>query len=198
MGLKNPDGTPLKSQRDLEKELNLSRPYLRKLAKEIGHQFPRNGIEVAGVVCICENCGVSFTKNPSRVERCEKDFCSEECRQEWMKGSNHPSWQGGKTASSFSKWVVSTAAWKELRERALEREGHRCIVSGISDKEESLHMHHLQHKQEELNPEKTFDLSNVVMVTAKVHRQIHKLTSQGKTPIEAVQILKEEYGTKNL
>ena len=73
-------------QRDMAKKTGLSRPYLRKLAKQIGHQFPRNGKEVIPQTCVCTNCGVFFRRSASKIKRAEKSFCDEICKFAYMKG----------------------------------------------------------------------------------------------------------------
>jgi hypothetical protein len=96
-------------QREIERETGLSRPYIRKLARDIGHQFARNGIEILGKVCMCTNCGTLFRRPQSKIDRAKQQFCDNLCKLAFMKGPNHPAWKTGKTASSFSSWVKNQA-----------------------------------------------------------------------------------------
>src|SRR5437762_1762657 len=66
---KDPQGNQVYSQNDIESITNLSRPYIRKLARLMNHQFPRNGIERKGTLCVCENCQVFFRRPQSKVIR---------------------------------------------------------------------------------------------------------------------------------
>src|SRR5688572_27609229 len=97
---KDNEGKYIFGQREIERETGLSRPFIRKLAREMGHQFPRNGKEVQGVLCACYNCGSFFRKPLSRVQRAKKQFCEEDCKVAFMKGVNHPSWKTGKSAAT--------------------------------------------------------------------------------------------------
>lgn len=190
MTKKDSDGSYILGQRDLESETGLSRPYLRKLAKEIGHQFPRNGIEVKGKLCMCSDCGLLFRKPPSRVKRAKHQFCDELCRRSWMKGSHHPSWQGGSTASTFSEWVRSQAAYKNWVKAVLERDDFTCQISGRTDE---LQAHHILMKAEMFHPEKAFDVDNGITLNKDVHKRIHELIREGKDFEEATEIVRKEY-----
>src|SRR5687768_5527779 len=86
MNQRDSGGNLAMGQRHIELETGLSRPYIRKLAREIGHQFPRNGIEVKGKLCMCSNCGCFFRKPPSRAKRAKNQFCDEYCKVAGMKG----------------------------------------------------------------------------------------------------------------
>jgi len=35
--------------------------------------------------CICDNCGRSFGKAPSEIEKNTNNFCCEKCYKEWRK-----------------------------------------------------------------------------------------------------------------
>src|SRR3954471_11630648 len=100
-------------QRDIERETGLSRPFLRKVAKSIGYQFPRNGVEVLGKICMCTNCGNFMRKPPSKITRAKQHFCDRLCKQAFYIGPNHPMWNQGKTANSFSSWVKNQSQYAE-------------------------------------------------------------------------------------
>lgn len=190
MTLQNDEGGFALGQRDIERETGLSRPYLRKLAKEIGHQFPRNGIEVQGTLCMCSNCGFLFRKPPSRVKRSKNQFCSKDCKDAYMTGINHPSWRTGKSSKSFSEWVKNQKEYKTWRISVLERDGYKCAISG---KTEELEAHHILPKSESFNPEKAFDVSNGLTVNKQVHDRIHALVRSGYGFEEAIERVKQEY-----
>lgn len=56
----------------------------------------------------CNNCGNTFAKVRSKVEKHEKHFCSEDCRKTWLReehngsGKESPSWSGGKVETECS------------------------------------------------------------------------------------------------
>ncbi len=181
-------------QREIERITGLSRPYLRKLAKQIGHQFPRNGVEVVGKLCMCVNCGAFFRRPLSKVERAKNNFCDDYCKLVFMKGANHPSWKQGKASSSFSKWVKNQAGYETWRQAVLERDGHACVISGRTD---DLHVHHVMPKAEGISPEKAFDVSNGMTLNREVHEEVHSLIREGNDFEDAIVKLKEKYATNN-
>lgn len=77
----------------------------------------------------CDWCGASFSRH--RVEG-EHVFCSDACQYEWLSeaftGDGHPNWAGGSDAN-YGR------GWRRVRERALERDDHRCVVCGASREE---------------------------------------------------------------
>lgn len=177
-------------QREIERRTGFSRPYIRGLAKKIGHQFPRNGVEVIGEVCMCTNCSLLFRRSPSKVKRAERHFCSELCKAAYQAGDKHPNWKGGVTMKSFSTWVTNQARYKDWREEVLKRDGYQCQISGNT---EDLEVHHILHKAEDRNPENVFDPNNGMVLCKKVHTELHQLTDKGITYPEAVAQLKEKY-----
>lgn len=177
------------SQREICKITGLSRPYIRKLCNRIGIQFPRNGIEILGELCMCLNCSGLFRRPPSKVKRAEKVFCSEICKYAYSKGANHPSWGEGK-AKTFSQWIMSQSQYKHWREAVLERDGHTCQISGRTD---NLEAHHVNPKVETESPDKVFDVNNGITLNKEIHTEIHKLIREGKGFNEAIEYLKNKY-----
>jgi hypothetical protein len=190
---KDDKGEPIYGQRDLEKITKLSRPFIRKLANQVGHQFPRNGIEIKGTVCMCVNCGNLFRRPKSKIIRAKNNFCDDVCREAFMKGENHPSWKTGKSANTFSSWVKNQSEYKQWRLDALARAEYKCEVTGRT---ELLDVHHICPKQEKLHPERVFDPDNALVLCKEAHIRIHEIIKSGKDFQEAVEILKEEYSNK--
>jgi 5-methylcytosine-specific restriction endonuclease McrA len=180
-------------QRDIERETGLSRPFLRKIAREVGYQFPRNGVEVIGRTCMCTNCGLLFRKPPSKVERAKLQFCDDLCRRAWMKGPNHPSWKTGKTAATFSSWIKNQSGYDQWRDKVLERDGNKCQISGRTD---SLQVHHILPKAENISPETALDVDNGMTLNKEVHDRIHELIRSGKDYEEAIEAARLEYVTQ--
>lgn len=178
------------SQYEIQRTTGLSRPFLRKLARQIGYQFPRNGIEIIGQVCMCSNCGSMFRRPPSKATKGKRQFCDDLCRIAFHKGANHPSWKVGKTATSFSNWVKNQSQYREWREKVLERDGYKCVISGRTD---DLHIHHLEPKAENISPEKAFLVDNGITLNREVHEEVHKLIREGFGFYEAINELRNKY-----
>lgn len=184
------DGSFTYGQRELERQIEVSRPYLRKLAKIAGRTFDINGVTVLGTLSCCVNCGTFFRRSQSKLDNKKHVFCCDGCRIDHFRGVNHPSWKTGASTKSFSTWVTQQSEYKHFREKVLERDGYACVITGATSQ---LEIHHLIPKREDIAPEKVFDISNGITISKPVHTRIHQLISQGKGFIEAVDIVKEEY-----
>ena len=72
--------------------------------------------------------------------------------------------------------------WKTNREKAKERDNHRCVVCGITDKEhrendslfgEGLHVHHKKPVNKFEDPEEAHKLENLETICAEHHKERH-------------------------
>lgn len=194
MMLEDNGGNPIYGQRDIERITGLSRPFIRKLAKEMGHQFPRNGIEVVGKICVCTNCGLFFRRSPSKADRAKLQFCDPYCKESYVRGSNHPNWQGGITTNSFSTYITNQKGFKQWKETALINAGFRCQITGILGESDELDVHHIKPKAK--FQELALDPANALVVLKVVHQEIHQLIHRGKDFDEAVAIVKEKYAKR--
>ena len=72
------------TQMEIHRSTGLSRPFIRKLAKQQGHQFPRNGVENRKQKYFCANseCGEAVYRSPSKLNK--NVFCSESCYQKHL------------------------------------------------------------------------------------------------------------------
>lgn len=74
----------------------------------------------------CDQCGARFVRGQQDIAS-EDTLCSRDCQYAWLSdaftGDGHPNWKGGGDAN-YGK------GWSRVRERALERDGHRCVVCG--------------------------------------------------------------------
>lgn len=180
-------------QREICRRIGLSRPYLRKLAKDINFQFARNGVEIVGQLCMCVNCSTMFRRPKSKVKNVKNTFCSEDCKKAWHKGVNHPGWRTGESSKSFSEWIKNQSAYGEWREAVLRRDGHKCIITGRTD---NLDVHHILPKMETLHPEKALDIDNGITVNTEVHQKMHELIGLGIPFNECVDRVKELYAVQ--
>ena len=64
---------------------------------------------------------------------------------------------------------LRSKAWKELREKALERDGRRCVLCGS---DQNLNVHHIFPRK--FHKDLQEDIENVAVVCAKCHFRIHK------------------------
>ena len=158
------------SQREIHRITGLSRPFIRKLSKQVNFQFARNGVEVVGDICICANCQVWFRRSKSKIERANKQFCGDICRKAHATGPNHPSWKHGDSAKTFSTWIVNQSEYKNWREAVLQKDNYSCVISGRSNE---LEAHHVLPKAEFMSPDKAFDINNGITLNKEVHTRIH-------------------------
>lgn len=179
------------SQRSISSITGLSRPYLRKVSKSAGHQFPRNGIELKGVLCACKHCDRYFYRPFSKVTRAENNYCSELCKNWDVRGQNHPNWKDGESARSFSTWITNQSGYKAWREEVLERAGRRCQISG---RDYDLDCHHLVAKAE--RNDLALDPENGLVLNKEVHTRLHQLISQKMSAEEAMSKVIEEFRQK--
>jgi hypothetical protein len=175
-------------QRDIQRITGLSRPFLRKLAAEVGYQFPRNGVEVLSSAQMCANCGMFFRRPPSKLYRAKNSFCDIECKNAFQQGVNHPSWKVGKTLSSFSTWVQNQSEYKTWREEVLATYNYKCAISG---RDYDLDVHHIFPKS--LSYERAFDPSNGIVLNKEIHREIHDIIRKGAGFEEAIKFLENKY-----
>lgn len=188
---KNQDGTDMFSQREIERQTGLSRLYIRKLAEEVGHKFPQNGVEVVAPLNLCTFCGCFFRKSRSRIIRVENPFCSVYCKAEFQRGENNPNFTGGK-ASTFSMWITQQNGYKKWKKEALEKAGYKCQISGLTT---DLDVHHLRLKS--FDNSMALDPNNALVVNKEIHRMIHSLIHSGVGFQEAVEQLKQKYSNSN-
>lgn len=87
----------------------------------------------------CDHCGATFER--SRIHG-EHVFCSDDCQYAWLSeaftGDGHPNWAGG-TDANYGR------GWRRVRQLALERDGHRCVICGTTKQElgRNPDVHHL-------------------------------------------------------
>lgn len=182
------------AQRDIERDYGASRTFLRKLAKKIGYQFPRNGIENVGQVCMCASCGRLFRRPRSKVERAKYNLCSDVCRVDYMRADKAGAWKDGSSVRSFSSWIVNQQGYEDWRKAVLERYNYKCAISG---RDYDLHCHHIEFKGKEENYGKALDVDNGIILNEEIHKEIHKLAREGLTFEEACEKLKKKYSKEN-
>lgn len=184
------------SQREIASNTGLSRPYLRKLSMELGHQFPRNGLEIRGEICMCMNCGMFLRRPNSKIERATTHFCSTTCKALYTRGDKHHSWKGGGSSSTFSNWIKNQSTYHDWRRAVLERDNYTCQITGISASDQELDVHHIMPKAEYQHL--ALDVNNGVTVCQEAHDRIHVLIREGKGYDEAVNLTKAEFANKKL
>jgi len=90
------------------------------------------------VTLICEYCNDEYQCKQSRAEGSR--FCSPGCRSSHMSenwvGENHHNWKEEEIAADYYG-----PSWSKQRQRARDRDDHRCQVCGASDE---VHVHHIR------------------------------------------------------
>lgn len=169
------------SQRDIAKVTGLSRPYLKKLADEIGYRFPQNGIDIQGKLCMCTLCGTYFRRPPSKAKDHKALFCSRTCKDYYYRGQQHHSWKTG-TTNTFSQWISNQAGYTAWQKAVFERDNYTCQITGATGVK--LHAHHIKPKAEFQHM--ALDVDNGITVSEDAHILIHKLLREGKNFQEAI------------
>lgn len=122
----------------------------------------------------CDNCGATFERRPGLINS-EHVFCSRDCQQEWLSeaftGEGHPNWAGGGMPNYRGDW-------REVRRKALERDGWECVVCGTDhdDLGRNPDVHHIVpvRAYDEASKRERADahfLGNVVCLCPSCHRK---------------------------
>lgn len=122
----------------------------------------------------CAMCGDEVRRYPSEVTS-DVVLCGTDCQSDWLseafEGEGHPNWKGG-SSSDYGK------GWAEIRRRALERDGHACVMCQKSKGElgRNPDVHHIVPVREfrESNQHQLEDahsLHNVATLCISCHRR---------------------------
>ena len=101
------------------------------------------------IMRICKNCNSEFTTYPSNIKRGFGSFCSPACQIEWrskyLKGENHPNWQGGISFLPYcSKFNFS------FKEYIRDKFGRVCFLCPTTEMENGrrLSVHHVNYNKD--------------------------------------------------
>lgn len=122
----------------------------------------------------CVICGTGVERYPSGFVS-DVVLCGEHCRRIWLSeeftGEGHPNWTGGGIESYGS-------GWNEVRERALERDGFRCVICGTTKEEigRNPDVHHIVPvrrfvESEDHEKENAHRIENVATLCVDCHRK---------------------------
>lgn len=135
----------------------------------------------------CLYCG----KEIITMESVDKKYCCEKCRAEdykrRFKGDKSPQWKGGRT--SEWKCILSSAEYKEWRQRVFQRDGYTCRWCGSK---KNIEAHHIKGKA--AHPELMFDVDNGLTLCHECHRltdnygskAIKEIADGSKTPYSEI------------
>jgi 5-methylcytosine-specific restriction endonuclease McrA len=101
-----------------------------------------------------------FNVRPSEIKKGVR-YCSWQCRKTGMRGENHPGWKADAIRDCYRG-----PNWKETRQSALERDGHKCVKCGNLSK---LVVHHIVPWDETQDNR----LDNLMTLCIACHMQIH-------------------------
>ena len=126
---------------------------------------------------VCETCGEAFEEragNPNRFcsRECQakaqsEEFAGENCYLYGVTGKDHPKYTGHEDYYG--------ANWEQQREKALARDGHKCVVCGVGSDEHrkrhgcDLHVHHIQPLATYETPEAANQLDNLTTLCRPHH-----------------------------
>ena len=98
---------------------------------------------------ICENCGIEFPIDPSKIKQGRGRFCSPKCQNKWQskyrRGENNPSWQGG---ISFEPYCSKFN--DDFKEYIREKFGRVCFLCPKTEEENGrrLSVHHVNYNKD--------------------------------------------------
>jgi len=134
----------------------------------------------------CSYCGDPVERFPSEFYD-ERQFCTHGCLGSWLSEQNvgeaNPSWSGG-----HERYYGSS--WQRQRSEALDRDGHQCVVCGMTSSEhiethdQGLHVHHITpfRKYGVENHERANRLENLVTLCQTHHVEWEGLNLRPQTP----------------
>jgi 5-methylcytosine-specific restriction endonuclease McrA len=128
------------------------------------------------VVKLCRYCKSEMRLLPWEI-KCNKSFCSLECRSRFhvRKGKEHWNWQGG--ISKERDLFRHSDQYKNWRKIVYERDHFTCQICGNYG--EKLHAHHI--KPQSLFPEFALVIDNGMTLCRSCHIRIHtKSLHQGR------------------
>jgi hypothetical protein len=119
----------------------------------------------------CENCGEQFSVLPCVLRDGGVRFCSRECVRDALYDSRSPH-------SAYS------GNWYRIRERALERDDHRCQYCGKERTEigREPDIHHIVPVREFDDPQEAHSIDNVVALC----RSCHRYAEHGTIPVDRI------------
>jgi len=144
------------------------------------HHKKVHGESIAGVELICEECGDTYRVPPSTEKRGSR-FCSRDCQttaqsrefsgEGWhltgVTGASHPKYTGNEDYYGEN--------WPKMRRKALERDGRKCRICGLTREEHleehgcGLHVHHVRPIASYETQEEANELDNLVTICRPCH-----------------------------
>jgi hypothetical protein len=114
----------------------------------------------------CLQCGTMVTRTISETKKTKGGFlCNITCRKLFYQGVHHPRWTGGNE-------YIYGPGWGKQKKLATERDNHACRICGKTKQEMGREpdVHHIDH----FFNNKNNDLSNLICLCPKHHRQVEK------------------------
>ena len=124
---------------------------------------------------VCPTCGKIFVAIQS-----EDKYCSQDCHlkqlHEYLKGENHPNWQGGKSKLNDKR---DSNDYKKWRLAVYKRDGYKCCFCGSKIR---LNAHHI--KSWKNYPELRYNLDNGITLCEKCHIKLHQTIGYDNSKIQ--------------
>lgn len=137
-------------------------------SKRVGETHP----QYDRVKVQCAYCGREKRVKQHVADENQRHFCGYTCMGEWQSenqvGEGNPGWKGGRPEYYGANWPTQ-------REKALDRDDHRCQACGMTSAahqeqwDEGLHVHHITRFKSFDNSERANELSNLVALCRGCH-----------------------------
>ena len=118
----------------------------------------------------CYVCNKRTYKDRARLKRCNKFYCSTECRDLNNSGPLNSQWKGGKKSEPYCY------SWKdsEFKSFIKERDSHRCQNPDCWKTFNNLSIHHIDYDKKNCHPDNLITVCVSCNSRANVDRRWHK------------------------
>jgi endogenous inhibitor of DNA gyrase (YacG/DUF329 family) len=138
-----------------------------------------------GIAKACEQCGELFETRESRLADKRGRFCSRKCKAEWQSENLTGEWWHHYKGGPVKYYGPN---WKEQRDAARKRDGHKCWYCGVTQEEygRKLPVHHIVPFREFgyiPGENENYKLANNLLNLITLCISCHNRAERGKIPL---------------
>ena len=138
-----------------------------------------NSKKINGQIIQCENCGKEFYVTQKELNRSKHHYCSKECSGNAHCGERNSSFNPNLSEEDrlSRRRNIANIGYSKFRTEVLKRDNYTCQITGLTSKETTLIVHHLESYN--LDKEKRVDISNGITLSKEIHSLFHKIYGYG-------------------